>query len=48
MGGRDTGASVRPVGRHPPLHGPADHRRHRQQEGVQVSLHSSDIDGTMH
>jgi hypothetical protein len=38
VGGRDPGAGVRPVGRHSPLHGPADHRRYRQQEGVQVSV----------
>ena len=28
---------VRLAGHHPHLHGPADHRRHCQQEGLQVS-----------
>ncbi len=37
MGGRVSGSGVRPAGLHPHLHGPADHRRHCQQEGVQVS-----------
>ena len=37
MGGRAAGPGVRPAGLHPPLHGPADHRRHCQQKGVQVS-----------
>ena len=38
MGGRVPRPRAGHPGHNPHLHGPADHSRHRQQEGAQVSL----------